>query len=65
MQNKKTTIGGLLSAIALIIGQVAKLFDGDATTNPEWTIVAGAVAIAWAFFKSKDADTPEGPAPTS
>lgn len=61
MKNKKTTIGGLLSAIAVVLGQVSALFDGDPTTNPEWTLVVGAIGIAWAFFKSKDADEEEPP----
>ncbi len=52
--SKETTIAGLFTGAALILGELAKLFDGDPATNIEVTTLVAAVGIIIAFFRARD-----------
>ena len=60
MNNAKTTVYGILAAIgaaiAVISPQIEAMFDKDAATNPDWTIIIGAaVGVAAIFGLGKSA----------
>lgn len=50
----KTTIGGIVAGLAIILTQIGYLLDNDSETIMSWTAVAGAVGLMWALFSAKD-----------
>ncbi len=54
--NWKTTVGGIIAAVAVILNEVNLFFDNDAATNPDWNIVVAAVAAIWVALNIRDAD---------
>lgn len=53
-KSKETTLAGLFTGIALIAGEVAKLFDNDPNTNMEISIIVAAVGMVVAFWRARD-----------
>jgi hypothetical protein len=54
MISKNTTIFGILTFLALTAGQISWLFDGDAGTNPDWTLILGALFALLGFGSARD-----------
>lgn len=52
----KTTVYGILVFLALTIGQVKFLFDIDPATNPDWTLIIGALFALLGFGAARDND---------
>ena len=50
----QTTLAGLFVALPILFTQLAFLWDGDTITNPDWTIVFGAVAAMFGFAVARD-----------
>ena len=58
MKDKNTTIAGV-GAILLTGGAVlTALFDGDATTVPDWTTTIAAIIAGVGLIMAKDSSTP-------
>lgn len=50
-KNPKTTIAGILAAVASLLLATSFLFDGDPKTNPDWAgVVEASQAILVAVF---------------
>ena len=56
MINWKTSLGGIISQLPILWMQAMTLFDGDSSTNPDFTILAGSITLVWAFFQARDKD---------
>ena len=54
MKSKETTIAGVLTGIALILGQLANLFDKDPATTLEYSIIAAAIGMIIVGWRSRD-----------
>jgi hypothetical protein len=52
----KTTAYGILAFLALAFGQVKFLFDIDPATNPDWTLIIGALFALLGFGVARDND---------
>jgi hypothetical protein len=64
MKSWKTTLCGVLGAIAAVITLVAvPLMDNDESTNPNWAGMGTALATAAGLFFAKDHEAPTA-APT-
>jgi hypothetical protein len=65
-RNWKTSLGGIVTALAALFGAVKALTDGDPATVPDWNVVITALAAACGLFFAKDYDvsgTPTNPRP--
>ena len=56
LRNPKTTVLGILAALAAIINAIVFILDGDPATNPDWATVAATVATALGLLFARDAD---------
>lgn len=54
-QMQKTTIAGILSAAAVIIGEVADMLDSSTTTVFQPDLVFSSLVIMFGFIAAKDA----------
>lgn len=52
----KTTIAGIMVAIAAIISNVSFLIDADPMTNIDWSIIAAEVAVIYGLITARDND---------
>lgn len=52
----KTTVVGVLLALAAVIQDVVSVLDDDALTNPDWNKTITLVAAAIALLLARDAD---------
>lgn len=52
----KTTIGGIITALALAWGQIEFIFDGDPLTNPDYNIIVAAIAALITGLSARDND---------
>ena len=52
----KTTVAGVLAALAMASPQLQALFDSDPTTLPDWNIIAAAVMVALGLSTARDGD---------
>ena len=52
--SKETTLAGLFTGLALIAGELAKLFDNDPATTMEITTIVAAVGMVIAFWRARD-----------
>lgn len=50
----QTTISGLIMALPVLFMQLSLLWDGDATTSPDWAIVTSVVAGAFGLIAARD-----------
>jgi len=50
----KTTTGGVLGAVAIIIGAAQALLDNDPLTNPNWEMVIGALSLCAGLIFARD-----------
>lgn len=55
MKNWKTSLGGLLAGLAMVLGQVALLFDGKPDTMPDLSVLIAAVGMLGIGFAATDA----------
>jgi hypothetical protein len=53
-KSKNTTIGGILQFLVVAATEAMTLFDGDAATNPNWTLVVTSVIVLITLIKAKD-----------
>ena len=53
-KSKNTTIGGILQFLVVALTEAQSLFDGDALTNPNWSLVVTSAVILIALIKAKD-----------
>lgn len=56
MSSWKTTLLGIISQLPVLGAQVKTLLDDDPSTNPDWAIIMGSLAIVFALFKARDHD---------
>lgn len=56
LTSPKTSIAGALSGLAVILDQIATIFDADPLTNPDFVIIAGAIGMIYAFLNTRDND---------
>ena len=54
MKNWKTSIGGVLAGLSLMLGQVATLFDGKPETNPDFAVIIAAAGMLGVGLSAKD-----------
>jgi len=54
MKSKETTIAGVLTGLALILGQLANLLDKDPATTLEYSIIAAAIGMIIVGWRSRD-----------
>lgn len=52
----KTTLAGWAAAVGLGLTEVAKYFDADAATVPQWGLVIAAFATLIGFSMARDND---------
>lgn len=52
----KTTVAGLITLLMLAGPQVQLLLDGNASTNPDWAIMAAGVSAFIGLLKARDND---------
>jgi len=50
----RTSLGGLGALFAALGAILQPLFDNDPATNPDWAVVSGLLALAFAAFKARD-----------
>lgn len=50
----KTTLFGIAGGLALFFGQLSLAFDDDSTTNPSYSIIAGAVGMIGVGWNARD-----------
>ena len=55
MNNRNTTIAGIGSILVAIGGVLVAMFDGDATTAPDFTTAVAAVIAGIGLILAKDA----------
>jgi hypothetical protein len=55
MNNKNTTFAGIGAILVAVGGVVTAIFDGDATTVPDWTTAVAAVMAGIGLIFAKDA----------
>jgi hypothetical protein len=55
MNNKNTTFAGIGAILVAVGGVVTAIFDGDATTVPDWTTAVAAVMAGVGLIFAKDA----------
>ena len=60
MKNWKTTLIGLLPALAALSMQVYYLYDGNPSTNPDWSVVLAALGLGGLGVFAKDRDVTGG-----
>lgn len=53
-KNWRTTVAGVLMALAMIIPQVQTLLDTDPTTNPDWSLIVAGISGALLGATSRD-----------
>ena len=56
MKSWKTTIFGAGGLLAVVVSVISTLFDGDATTNPDWALLIAATGPAIAAIFARDND---------
>ena len=54
MKSWKTTTAGACTIIGAIAGAIAMLVDGDPKTNPQWELVAAAIATGFGLLFARD-----------
>lgn len=54
MKNWKTSLGGVLAGLSLLLGQVATVFDGKPETNPDFTVIMAAVGMLGLGMSAQD-----------
>lgn len=52
--SKETTLGGLFTGLALILGELAKQFDNDPATNMEIAIIVASLGMIITFWRARD-----------
>lgn len=55
MNNKNTTIAGVGAVLVAVGGILTAMFDGDASTVPDWTTAVAAVMAGVGLIFAKDA----------
>lgn len=55
MNNKNTTIAGIGAVLVAVGGILTVMFDGDASTVPDWTTAVAAVMAGVGLIFAKDA----------
>lgn len=55
MNNKNTTIAGIGAVLVAVGGILTAMFDGDASTVPDWTTAVAAVMAGVGLIFAKDA----------
>lgn len=59
MNNRNTTIAGIGSILVAVGGILVAMFDGDATTTPDFTTAVAAVMAGVGLIFAKDAKEPK------
>lgn len=54
MKSWKTTLFGATGIVTIGIGVVNALVDGNPATNPDWTVVIGALTACFAGLFARD-----------
>ena len=52
----KTTLAGIMVAVAAIISNVSFIFDADPMTNIDWSVVALQVSVIYGLIIARDND---------
>lgn len=47
LDGQKTRLGLVLSSASVLFAEGSKLFDSDAATMPDWTVVGPALVVGW------------------
>lgn len=55
MNNKNTTIAGIGAVLMAVGGVLTAMFDGDASTVPDWTTAIAAIMAGVGLVFAKDA----------
>lgn len=58
MKSWKTSLGGILAGLSLLLGQASTLFDTDPQTNPSWSEVVAAVGMLGLGIAARDSSAP-------
>ena len=53
-RDRNTTIAGILAFLSLLFGQLQFMFDTDAATNPDWSMIVSALFVLIGLLKAKD-----------
>lgn len=52
----KTTLSGVFGGLIILLGQAQTLLDSDPKTNPEYTIIMGAIGMISLGWNARDED---------
>lgn len=55
MKNWKTTLGGVATFAAVLLGQIGAALDSDPATVANWSLIIPAGTLCWALIKAADA----------
>lgn len=56
MKSWKTTACGIIAVLMCVGTALKAMWDGDATTNPDWTLVGSTVIAALGLVLARDND---------
>jgi hypothetical protein len=56
LTNWKTTLGGAVAGVMLVLGQAQHVLDEDVVTQIDWNVIAAGVGIIWAAVMARDSD---------
>lgn len=59
MKNRNTTVLGIAAILTAIGGIMTAMFDGDATTVPDWSTAAAAIISGVGLIFARDAKKDE------
>jgi len=54
MKSWKTSLGGVLAGLSLLLGQASTVFDSDPNTNPSFTEVVAAFGMLGLGLAARD-----------
>ena len=57
MTSPKTTLTGILTIIVAVATAAKALFDGDASTNPDWAATVTAITAGFGLIAARDNKT--------
>lgn len=59
MKNRNTTVLGIAAILTAVGGILTAMFDGDATTVPDWSTAAAAIISGAGLIFARDAKKDE------
>lgn len=61
INNRNTTVAGIGAILVAVGGVLTAMFDGDASTIPDWTSAVAAIIAGVGLIVARDAKEPKEP----